>query len=181
MVQSNGTSLAHHLSGSGNGKNRSFEFTLSQRARPRSAQLNGPNGLVASSDEEVLQKLAQITLQCGVAPFLAFTIGESKRILDRQEVCLVLCDDLLMDGNYEDILRATEGSRAKAPVIVVSRTGDWPDYLQATAAGVFDYQAYPPIPGELPRAIRSALASRTANTFGETATEISNSSRGEMP
>lgn len=181
MIQPQATTLAHQLPKIGNAKVHSFELTFPRRARPRSAHSNLLSGLVASSDGEVLQKLAQSMRQCDVETFLAFTLNESKRIVDSHEVCLVLCDERLIDGNYEDILSAIEGSRAKTPVIVVSRTGDWPDYLKATAAGVFDYQAYPPILGELPRAIRSALASRTANTFGETATKISNSSQGEMP
>src|SRR5487761_111328 len=131
MFQSQVATLGYPLPEIGNGKGRSFEFTFPRRARPRSAQLNFRNGLVVSSDEEVLQKLAEIMRQCGLAPFLAFTAGESRRILDRHEVWLVLCDDRLIDGNYEDILSATEGSQPKTPVIVVSRTGDWPDYLKA--------------------------------------------------
>ncbi len=181
MIHSQVAHFAYQPSEIGDGKSRTIEFTFPRRARPRSTKLNLPNGLVASSDEEVLQKLAKTTGQCGLATFLAFTVGESKRIVDRHEVCLVLCDDRLIDGNYEDILSAAERSRAKTPVIVVSRTGDWPEYLKATTAGAFDYLAYPPILGELPRAIRHALAWRTANSFRETATNISNSSRGEMP
>ena len=181
MIQSQVATLAYQPPEIRDGMDRSFEFTFPWRARLRSEKLNVPNGLVASSDKEVLQKLAEIMRQCGLATFLAFTVGESRRIVDRDGVCLVLCDDRLTDGNYEDILSVTEGSQAKPPVIVVSRTGDWPDYLKATTAGAFDYLAYPPILGELPRAIRNALASRTANAFPETANKISNSSRGEMP
>src|SRR5690348_10599526 len=74
-------------------------------------QLRCPKGLVASSDEEVMQKLAKIMGQCGLATLLAFGVGESKRILAREKVCLVLCDEHLVDGNYEDILSASEWSR----------------------------------------------------------------------
>ncbi len=164
----------------GSGKGCGFRFTLPQRARSLKAKVDFPAGLVVSSDKDVLRKLAKTMGKCGLATFLAFTVGESKRIVDRHEVCLVLCDDHLIDGNYEDILFAAEKSRAKTPVIVVSRTGDWPDYLKTTNAGVFNYLAYPPILGELPRAICNAMAWRTANPFGEAPIHSSNSLRGEM-
>ena len=64
----------------------------------------------------------------------------------RRRVSLVVCDDRLVDGKYEDILSETAPSPLKTPVVVVSPTGDWPDYLKAINAGAFDYLAYPPIP-----------------------------------
>ena len=151
------------------------KLVFSLPARPRSARLNFPNGLVVSSDEEMLQKLAEIMRQCSLPTFLAFTVGESKRIVDRHEISVVLCNDRLIDGSYQDILSVAKRSRARAPVIVVSRTGDWPDYLKAVSAGAFDYMAYPLLLGELPRAVRHALASRTASAAEETATHVSKS------
>jgi ActR/RegA family two-component response regulator len=180
MVQSRVATLAHQLTEIGGGEGGSSDVTFPWSARPRSANLNCPKGLVASSDEEVMRKLAKIMGQCGLATLLAVRVGESIKILDREKVCLVLCYDYLIDGNYEDILKATERSRAKAPVIVFSSTGDWPDYFKAIRAGAFDYMAYPPFLAELPRVIHNALASRMASTVEGTATKISNSSRGEV-
>ena len=181
MIQSQVATLGHQLPKIKGEEGGSLDVTFLRRAHPRSANLNSPKGLVASSDEEVLQKLAKIMGECGLATFLAFRVGESIKMLDRENVCLVLCDDFLIDGTYEDILNAAERSRTKAPVIVFSSTGDWPDYFKALRAGAFDYMAYPPFLGELPRVIRNALASRTASTVEGTATKISNSSQGEMP
>ena len=178
MIQSQVANLAYRLPEIGDGKEGSFAFTFPLRTRRRLAKLNFPNGLVASSDEEVSQKLAGIMSQCGLATFLAVTVGESRRILNHHQVCLVLCDDRLIDGNYEHILDATGRLGAKTPVIVASPTGDWPNYLKAICAGALDYLRYPPIPGDLPRAIRHALASRTAERFQETTTKFANSSRG---
>ena len=181
MIQSQVATLAYQHPKIGNAEGGSLDVTSLRRVRPRAANLTSPKGLVASSDEEVLQKLAKVMGECGLATFLAFRVAESIEILDREKVCLVLCDDLLIDGNYEDILNATEKSKTEAPVIVFSSTGDWPDYFKALRAGAFDYMAYPPFLGELPRVIRNALASRAASTVEGTATKISNSSRGEMP
>ena len=179
MIQSQETALAYELPENPDRKSGSFGITFPLRARPRSGKLNCPT-LVASSDENVLQVLEEIIVQCGLSTFLAFTVGESKRILDRQKVCLVVCDDRLIEGTYEDILCATVKLRLKTPVIVVSSTGDWPDYLKALSAGAFDYLAYPPIPGDLPRTIRDALTSRTESSFQDTTTKFPSSSRGGM-
>ena len=140
-----------------------IELTPARRVRVFSARSSSRNVLIASSDEKVLQVLDEIAAQCGLKTFCAFTVGESRRVMNRESLCLVLCDDRLIDGRYEDILGATERWRAKTPVIVVSPIGDWQDYLKAASAGAFDYVAYPPIPGELPRVIGYALASRMAS------------------
>lgn len=178
MIQPHVATLAYRFAKFGDGIGDSLGFTVPQRTLPRSVKLNFPNGLVASSDEDVLQKLAEIMGRCGLATFLALTVTEARRILDHHDVSVVLCDDRMIDGGYDAIVHAAQQSRTKAPVIVVSPTGDWPDYLKAISAGAFDYQAYPPILGELPRAIRNALASRTASIFGETTTKMSKSSIG---
>jgi DNA-binding NtrC family response regulator len=93
--------------------------------------------------------------------------------LNRQKIYLVVCDDRLIDDKYEDLVKATETSRAKAPVIVVSITGDWPDYFKAMSAGVFDFLTYPPIPGELPRVVHHALESLALRSFEDAETKHS--------
>jgi hypothetical protein len=92
MIQSQATKLAYERPENAVGNGSHVELTLPLRARPRSGQLHCPTALVASSDEKVMQKLVEIIVQCDLATFLAFTVGESKRILDRQRVCLVVCD-----------------------------------------------------------------------------------------
>src|SRR5215471_17284713 len=121
--------------------------------RNRSVMLKFPNGLVASSDRRIRLELAQILAQCGFAPVVASTVAETGVALFRHEVSIVLCNDCLGDGNYEDVLRLLHRSDRKVPLVVVSRTGGWTEYLAAIRAGVFDYLAYPTIPGDLQRVI----------------------------
>jgi DNA-binding NtrC family response regulator len=180
MVQPQEVILTDQLTEIGDGEGRGVDGTLPRRSRSRSSNLDCPKGLVASSDEEVLRKLAKIMGECGLATLLAFTVSDSIRILERDNICLVLCEDHLIDGNYEGLLNAAENSKSKAPVIVFSSTGDWPDYFDAIRAGAFDYMAYPPFLGDVPRVIRHALASRMPSIIEGTTTRISNSSRGEI-
>jgi len=164
----------------GNEKSDRGGYVLMQSRRTRnfSQNMSPVCALVVSSDEVVQRSLAGTIAQCGLLVFRAFTVGESRRILNRWNICLVVCDDRLIDGNYEDLLKATETSRTKAPVIVLSLAGGWPEYFQAVSAGVFDFLAYPPIPGELPRVVRHALESHVLRSFEEAETKHSEYSEG---
>jgi DNA-binding NtrC family response regulator len=110
-----------------------------------------------SSDDEVRRKLVEILGHSGLTPVLASTVGESLTALVRHDVCLVLGDEFVVGGNYRAVVEIVEHADTKVPVIFVSRTGDWPEYLAAIRSGAFDYVAYPPIPGELQRVIRNAF------------------------
>jgi DNA-binding NtrC family response regulator len=132
-----------------------FAYALGQRNQEAVLQL--PKGLVVSPEEEVRRKLGEILRQCGLAPVFASTVSESGMALAGNEVFVVLCDDCLPDGQYVDIVKFVGQSEAKVLVVVVSRTGEWPEYLTAIGAGAFDYLAYPPVPGELSRIIQNAF------------------------
>jgi DNA-binding NtrC family response regulator len=173
MTQNIANTTIHEGPGSGQSDRDGYVFTQPRHARRFSQSMSPLCALVVSSDEMVQQNLAVTIAQCGLLVFRAFTVGESKRILNRWKICLVVCDDRLIDGKYEDLLKATEISRTKAPVIVVSLAGDWPEYFQAVSAGVFDFLAYPPIPGELPRVVRHALQSQVLRSFEEAETKDS--------
>jgi DNA-binding NtrC family response regulator len=130
------------------------EFALDLKRRKDAVTLKG---LVVSSDDQVRRRLAEILWQCGLAAVFASTVAESALVLSAHNVFLVLCQDCMADGRYEDIAVMADQASKKVPVIVVSRTGDWPEYLTAIRAGAFDYVAYPPILGDLERAIENAL------------------------
>jgi len=104
-----------------------FEFTHALLQRNKEVILKFPNGLVVSSHEEVRQRLGEILGQCGLAPVFASTVTESGMALAGNQVFIVFCDDFLPDGRYVDIVKLVGQSDTKALVIVVSRTGEWPE------------------------------------------------------
>jgi CheY-like chemotaxis protein len=157
MIRCDETSVGHDLAEGGGGKS---EVTFSDRVCQERVMLSLPNGLVVSSDDEVRRELAEILGHGGLAPVLASTVAESRTALVRHDMCLVLCDEFVVDGNYRAVVEIAEHADTKVPVIVFSRTGDWPEYLAAIHSGAFDYVAYPPVPGELQRIIRIAFLER---------------------
>jgi DNA-binding NtrC family response regulator len=160
MIQLDQTPVLHNPLKTQDADREMFEFAFAQRQQQKGLVLQLPSGLVVSSDDEVRQKLAQVLRQCALAPVLASTVADSGMALAGHEMLIVVCNDRLDDGKYEDIVKLVVRSEIQVPVIVVSRTGDWPEYLTAMCGGAFDYLAYPPIPGDLQQTIRNALLGR---------------------
>ena len=157
MLLSEGSNALDHGLADGAPGGMGIETAFARR-QPRSVvSLQVPSGLVVSSDEELRRSLAEVLRQCALTPVLASTVAESRMALAGHEMLIVVCNDRLDDGKYEDILNLVVPSVVQVPVIVVSRTGDWPEYLAAMRGGAFDYLAYPPVPGDLQQTIHNAL------------------------
>jgi DNA-binding NtrC family response regulator len=116
--------------------------------------------LVVSSDDEVRRNLAGIIGLCGLEPVLCVTVADSRAVLSRYPICVVVCEDRLADGNYRDIVEAVERTSSDALVIVASRLADWNEYMEAVRAGAFDYVCLPPRRTEIEWAVKNALSER---------------------
>lgn len=154
-----------HDSRTENTEHGEFELAIAP-CRRKGATSHPPNGLVVSSDDEVRQKLAESLGECGLGSIFSSTVAESRIAMAGRDVFVVVCNEWLPDGSYVDIVKLVARSGARIPLIVISRIGDWPEYLRAISAGAFDYAAYPPIRGDLHRAIRNALVWNSQNREG---------------
>jgi len=160
MIPFNATSVMDRPAKSSQRESAKNEIMLPDRARQVPAMLDLLPGMVVSSEDRVRRRLAEILGQCGLTSILASTVAESKMALARHKFCMVLCDECLADGDYQAIVEIAKHADTRPPVIVLSHTGDWPEYLAATRAGAYDYLAYPPVPTELHRVIRNAFLDR---------------------
>jgi len=116
-----------------------------------------PHGLLVCREQSIRSALSEALLHCGVAPVLATTVKEAALDIAKRDRRFAVCQDALRDGSYEDLLRIRDAFGSSLPLIVVSRTGDWPDYFRAIDRGAYDLLAYPLIPGELQRIICNLL------------------------
>lgn len=121
-----------------------------------------PSALVVSVDNAIAGSLCETLLLCGAVPISVATIEEAACHIANDNVLVGICEDRLPDGKYEDLLLLNHAMGISFPWIVVSRTGDWPEYLAAVEVGAHDFLAYPPLYGELPRIIRSLLETQDA-------------------
>lgn len=116
--------------------------------------------LVVSSDGEVRRNLAGIIGLCGLEPVLCVNVADSRAVLSRYPICVVVCEDRLADGNYRDVVEAVEHTNSDALVVVASRLADWKEYMEAVRAGAFDYVCLPPRRTEIEWVIKNALSER---------------------
>ena len=128
-------------------------FTLRQHRK----EVRMPSGLVVSGDASIRGTLGEVLLLCGVAPVFATTIEHATPHITRDDFRFVVCQDRLPDGKYKDVLLKQHAARSSFPLIVVSSTGEWSEFFEAVDLGVYDFLAYPLIPGELQRIIRNLL------------------------
>jgi DNA-binding NtrC family response regulator len=152
--------VMHHSTKASQRESKKNEVMLPDRARQVPAMLNRLPGMVVSSEDRVRRRLAEILGQCGLTPIFASTVAESHTALARHKFSVVLCDECLADGGYQAVVEIVKHADTNSPVIVLSRTGNWPEYLAATRAGAYDYSPYPPVPTELSRVIRNAFLDR---------------------
>src|SRR2546425_312099 len=139
MIRFDEASVAYDAAKARSGECGKLDFVFPDDAPHEAMMLNLPEALVVSPDDEIHRKLTEILGHCGFASVLASTVAESKRALAQHDVSLVLCVEHLADGNYQAVVEFVKKFDSNVPVIVVSRTGDWPDYLRAICVGVFDY------------------------------------------
>ncbi len=123
-------------------------------------KLEMPSGLVVSADDRIRGALGEALLLCGIDPALAASIAEARKLLVTGDAAVILCQDILPDGNYTDLLQLEQRTSKNIPIIVVSRIGDWADYFTAMDLGAYDFLAFLLVPDELQRIVRHYFANR---------------------
>lgn len=101
-------------------------------------------------------------LKCGLSPICCSNLEEARTLLPQKDFRMVLCSEVLKDGDLQAVLREAHKSNAFKPVIVFGRSFGWDSYLKALGAGAYDYIVCPPNRKEVERIIWLALA----NTMG---------------
>jgi DNA-binding NtrC family response regulator len=113
--------------------------------------------VVISENPECRRALAEVLEGCDLDVVFSSTVGESSDIFFRRPICLAICEERLVDGDFRDVLRLSERTAGWLPVIVISRLADWSRCLEAMRQGAFDYIAAPCNPAEVERVVRNGL------------------------
>jgi DNA-binding NtrC family response regulator len=114
--------------------------------------------LVICNQGEDRQRIVTSALKCGLGTICCSNLEEARTLLPQEEFRLVLCKDILTDGDFYMVLRELKKSMAQTPVIVLSHSTDWDSYLKALGAGALGLIVCPTNPGEAETIIWSALA-----------------------
>jgi DNA-binding NtrC family response regulator len=101
-----------------------------------------PQALVAFGDPKQREVVASFLTQCGFRPVGATSITEITAALAEEELLLIFCGSELPGGTFRDVL-AEARRTTNIPVVVVSRTGCWEEFVKALQQGAFDLIATP--------------------------------------
>jgi DNA-binding NtrC family response regulator len=103
--------------------------------------------LVVSDRLENRKALTRILDSLPVSVIAAWTLVEAQKILARQEVDMVFCDEILPDGTYRDLLSMR--SISKPCVVVSAQRSERGDRHEAVRQGAFELLRYPPEPTDV--------------------------------
>ncbi len=94
--------------------------------------------LLACSDPMSREYLTDSLDDAEFETILASNCEESSGVLAQQPVSMVFCEDRLPGGGFRRLLNEVKRSGTSTPVVILSRTGDWEEYLAALRLGAFD-------------------------------------------
>jgi DNA-binding NtrC family response regulator len=95
--------------------------------------------LVASSQLENRRALIEVLEGLSADVTSSSSIEQASEVLAKQPIELVFCDDELPDGSYRDLLPGARHRQQGIRVVVITRTGEWEEYLEAMRLGAFDF------------------------------------------
>lgn len=127
----------------------------------KTLQPNIHTAMLLGEDLEACDICSELLERCGLATTRLFTVADLRRTILGQEACLLLCEDVLPDGDFRDVLKIIRDSRASVPVILFSRVADWDEYFAAMKFGAHDLLRFPFRTGELKWVIDRTLAGGT--------------------
>src|SRR5271168_3274632 len=94
--------------------------------------------LVVSANLESRRSLTKILEAVSVHVVPCSTLNQAEQVLSLQRPHLIFCDERLPDGDYSDLLELKDPGRIPPPIVVLTRTGEWELYMEATRRGAFD-------------------------------------------
>ncbi len=94
--------------------------------------------LLVSSDMDVRRTLIRTLEALSADVIVCSTRVQAEEVLSRQAVEIVFCDEHLPDGSYCDLIRSFGPDGGIPHVVLITRTGEWELYFEATSKGAFD-------------------------------------------
>jgi two-component system NtrC family response regulator len=95
--------------------------------------------LIIDDEEKLRALLARIIRLEGLTVLEADTLKSGGRMLDRENIDVVLCDVKLPDGNGVDFVRETKAKLPSVEMILLTAYGNIADGVAAMKNGAFDY------------------------------------------
>jgi DNA-binding NtrC family response regulator len=113
--------------------------------------------LLLCADPETRSEMAEWIKKSGANPLMPVGVKETRTVLAHNSVSVVFCEDQLVSKEFRGILSHKPSGISKVPLIVISRTGGWAEYLEALRFGAFEFIALPAEFNDVQAIVRRAL------------------------
>jgi two-component system, NtrC family, response regulator len=97
------------------------------------------NILVVDDEDKLRSLLKRIICLEGYAVYEAEDLKSATRILNREDIDVIVCDVKLPDGSGLDFTRHLKGKPSHIEIILLTAHANIPDVVQAMRFGAFDY------------------------------------------
>jgi DNA-binding NtrC family response regulator len=84
------------------------------------------------------EELVKVVDRTGASHVITSTATEAEKALADAKFDLIITGRTLSDGDFGTVVRAAESYRSYTPVVVVSRSADWNEFVEAIDRGAFD-------------------------------------------
>jgi hypothetical protein len=101
------------------------EATHSSNTTLRHGRNEGRKALMLAIDPGASQCIGEALDRCGFEPVLLSTVAELRSWIRKSDISVLVCEEVLRDGNYKEVLRVSRGVGGHIPVVVFSRLGEW--------------------------------------------------------
>jgi DNA-binding NtrC family response regulator len=119
--------------------------------------------LVVSADLESRRTVNKIIEELSMQIISCSTLKQAEQVLSFGRPNLIFCDERLPDGSYLDLLQPQHSGRVAPPVVVLTRTGEWDLYVDATRRGAFDVLRSPWCPTDFELCVIRAVREEKYN------------------
>jgi DNA-binding NtrC family response regulator len=97
--------------------------------------------MIGSADMAIWQRFNEIVESKALSLVRFHSIQQACQALEQENVLLILCENQLADGTYEDLLKAAKNVRSHARIVVTGLESDQFDslgYCKARELGAYD-------------------------------------------
>jgi DNA-binding NtrC family response regulator len=127
--------------------------------------------LIVSERPDHLRPLIRTLAASSAKVAACFTIRQAREIFSRQTVDLVFSDEYLSDGSYRDLLLANRFGQPATSFVLLLRTGEWEEYLDAMRLGALEVLRCPLQPAEVETTVLRAIAQKETRSAARLTTE----------
>src|SRR6185437_2560219 len=97
------------------------------------------NVLVVDDEDKLRGLLKRVISLEGYTVYVASNLKSAARILDLEDIDVVVCDLMLPDGNGVDFTKTIKSRYPRTEIILLTAHVNIPDVVQAMRSGAFDY------------------------------------------